>query len=62
MNYPPEKDDQKKSAKKNRTIPLKFLYAKKVFILPMFETIIQIIKNKFLLCELFSLFCNKKQT
>ena len=47
INYPSEKDDQKKFEQNNLTVALNVLYAKKKkYILPTFQNITQIVKNK----------------
>ena len=47
INFPSEKDYLKKFEKKNRTIAHNVFYAKKKkYILPMFQNITQIVKNK----------------
>ena len=47
INFPSEKDDQKKFEKNNVTIALNVLYAKKEkrYILLMFQNLTQIVKN-----------------
>ena len=46
INFPSEKDDWKKSEKNNITITLNVLYAKKNYILLMFQNMTQIVKNE----------------
>ena len=47
INYPSEKDARKKLKKNNLTIALNvFMLKKKIHILPMFQNIIQSVKNK----------------
>ena len=47
INYPPEKDNWKKIEKNDVKIALNVLYAKREkHILPMFQNITQIVKNK----------------
>ena len=46
INFPSEKDDWKKFEKNNITITLNVLYAKKNYILLMFQNMTQIVKNE----------------
>ena len=46
INFPSEKDDWKKFEKNNITITLNVLYAKKNYVLLIFQNITQIVKNE----------------
>ena len=46
INFPSEKDDWKKFEKNNITITLNVLYAKKNYILLIFQNMTQIVKNE----------------
>ena len=49
INFPSEKDDWKKFEKNNITITLNVLYAKKNYILLIFQNMTQIVKNELFL-------------